>query len=351
MTEGASSAQPAEEAIRSRLAIALDFDDGVAALRLARRSDPGSAWPRSGWSSTTRPDRRVIEALLDLGFEVFCDLKLYDIPTTVRKASHVVGSLGARYLNAPAAAGAAALEAMVEGFDTGAATTGTTDVVPLAVTVLTSEPVAPADVLRQRVELAMSSGCRGVVCATPDIAMVREIGPDLLCVVPGIRPAGAPTHDQGRVATPSDAIAAGADLLVIGRAVTEAEDSLRRSGLDRRRPGDIADNTAKKSARNRVMRGTVDRRRSAAASDLDRARRRSTRGATFVLRGTGTRVRRLVAAPWSIRPGRRRQARVEPSGRHGRCRVFRRLARQETCWSWRAGPGGGPSALRSPPTV
>ena len=226
MSEGEKmfAAEPAADAIRSQLAIALDFDDSVAALRVARQVRPWFGVAKVGMELYYATGPTVVEALLAEGFAVFCDLKLYDIPTTVRRAAHVVGSLGARYLNAPAAAGPATLEAMVEGFLSGAATGGTADPMPLAVTVLTSEPVAPPDVLRQRVELAVTSGCRGVVCATPDIAAVREIGPDLLCVVPGIRPAGASTHDQGRVATPAEAIAAGADLLVIGRAVTEADD-------------------------------------------------------------------------------------------------------------------------------
>ncbi len=218
------AAEPAADAIRSRLAIALDVDDEVAALRLARQLRPWFGVAKVGMELYYAAGPTVVEALKAEGFEVFCDLKLYDIPTTVRRAAHVVGSLGVRYLNAPAAAGELTLEAMVEGFVAGAATAGTADPIPLAVTVLTSEPVAPPDVLRQRVELALTSGCRGVVCATPDIATVREIGPDLLCAVPGIRPAGSPTHDQGRVATPADAVAAGADILIIGRAVTEADD-------------------------------------------------------------------------------------------------------------------------------
>jgi orotidine-5'-phosphate decarboxylase len=226
LTEGdkSSAVEPVADEVRSRLAIALDVDDGVAALRMARAVRPWFGVAKVGMELYYAAGPTVIEALRRDGFAVFCDLKLYDIPTTVRKAAHVVGSLGVRYLNAPAAAGAASLEAMVEGFESGAETAGTTDPVPLAVTVLTSEPVAPPEVLNQRVELAVSSGCRGVVCATPDIATVRQIGPDLLAVVPGIRPAGAPTHDQGRIATPADAIAAGADMLVIGRAVTEADE-------------------------------------------------------------------------------------------------------------------------------
>ncbi len=158
------------------------------------------------------------------GFEVFCDLKLYDIPTTVRRATRVVGTLGARYLNSPAAAGTATLEAMVDGFTDGAAVAGTVDPVPLAVTVLTSEALDHPDLLADRVAIAAAAGCAGVVCGAPDLATVRAIAPSLCTVVPGIRPAGAALDDQVRVATPQEAIAAGAGVLVVGRAVSRAPD-------------------------------------------------------------------------------------------------------------------------------
>jgi len=74
-----------------------------------------------------------------------------------------------------------------------------------------------------RVRAALSAGCRGVVCAATDVAEVKRIGPDLVAVVPGIRPDGVPVHDQARAATPFEALAAGADVLVLGRAVTQAE--------------------------------------------------------------------------------------------------------------------------------
>jgi orotidine-5'-phosphate decarboxylase len=74
------------------------------------------------------------------------------------------------------------------------------------------------------VKLAIESGCGGIVCAAADVREAKQYGPRLVAVVPGIRPTGSPTHDQARAATPSEAIAAGADLLVIGRAVTAAED-------------------------------------------------------------------------------------------------------------------------------
>jgi orotidine-5'-phosphate decarboxylase len=96
--------------------------------------------------------------------------------------------------------------------------------VPLAVTVLTSDGGAPPHVLPNRVATAIEAGAGGVVCAGTDVHDVRLLAPRLLLVVPGTRPPGAPSHDQVRITTPAEALAAGAGLLVIGRVVTDAAD-------------------------------------------------------------------------------------------------------------------------------
>jgi orotidine-5'-phosphate decarboxylase len=92
------------------------------------------------------------------------------------------------------------------------------------VTVLTSEPDASARLLQQRVAIGLEGGCGGFVCAVPDIAAIRQIAPVTRLTTPGIRPEGAAIDDQGRVATPRQALAAGADLLIVGRPVTRADD-------------------------------------------------------------------------------------------------------------------------------
>ena len=102
---------------------------------------------------------------------------------------------------------------------------------PLAVTVLTSDADAPSHVLGKRVAAAIEAGCDGVVCAAEDLQVVRQLAPRFVTVVPGIRPEGAPTHDQARAATPQEALAAGADILVIGRAITEADDPAKAAAL------------------------------------------------------------------------------------------------------------------------
>ena len=91
-------------------------------------------------------------------------------------------------------------------------------------TVLTSDPNASPELLNERVGTAIEAGCGGIVCAASDLPTVKAAAPDLLAVVPGIRPAGVPAHDQSRVATPAEAIRGGAGILVIGRAVTAAAD-------------------------------------------------------------------------------------------------------------------------------
>ena len=210
--------------VRAKLALVLDMDDSVAALRLARELQPWFGIAKVGLElySASGPD--VVGALTELGYEVFCDLKFHDIPTTVGRAARVVGSLGATYLNFHAQGGTAMLRAGVDGFLSGAADAGLTAPTALAVTVLTSDGDAPAHILPKRVQAALEAGCGGIVCAASDVVEAKQYGPRLLAVVPGIRPSGSPRHDQARAATPEEAISAGADVLVIGRAVTHAAD-------------------------------------------------------------------------------------------------------------------------------
>ena len=222
MAETNLAAAPPE--VRSRLAVALDMDDAVAALRVARELQPWFGVAKVGLELYSAAGPDVVGGLHDLGLAVFCDLKLHDIPTTVGKAARVIGSLGARYLNFHAQGGVAMLTAGVDGFLGGAADAGLDAPVALAVTVLTSDGDAPPHILGKRVQAALEAGCGGVVCAAVDVHEVKQLGPRLITVVPGIRPAGTDRHDQARAATPEGAVAAGADVLVIGRAVTHADD-------------------------------------------------------------------------------------------------------------------------------
>lgn len=210
--------------VRERLAVALDVDDLVAALRLARKLQPYFRVAKVGLElfSAVGPDS--IGALRDLGYDVFLDLKLHDIPTTVEKAARVLGSLGASYVTLHAHGGVPMLRAGVTGLAEGATSAGLEVPTALAVTVLTSDDDAPPHIMPKRVMVAAEAGCGGIVCAAPDLRDVRGYAPRLQRVVPGIRPEGSDVHDQRRTSTPRDALEAGADLLVIGRPVTHADD-------------------------------------------------------------------------------------------------------------------------------
>jgi orotidine-5'-phosphate decarboxylase len=160
------------------------------------------------------------------GVELFLDLKLHDIPNTVAGAARSVARLGPRYLTVHAVGGPDMVRAAVEAAPS---------VTIAAVTVLTSmtpqtlDAVGlagpPLDAVRRLAALSVEAGARALVCSPQEVAAVRaEVGPDVVLITPGVRPAGADLQDQVRVATPQQALADGADLLVIGRPITGAAD-------------------------------------------------------------------------------------------------------------------------------
>ncbi|HET6916569.1 MAG TPA: orotidine-5'-phosphate decarboxylase [Acidimicrobiales bacterium] len=210
--------------VRDRLVLALDVDDAVEAQRLATQLSPWFATAKVGLELFSAAGPRVVQTLIDDGYKVFLDLKIADIPNTVNKAARVLGALGVSYLTLHAFVGPVVLRAAVEGLNEGADRAGLPAPSALAVTILTSDPDAPPHILGKRVAAAAEARCAGVVCAASDVREAKQLAPRLLAVVPGVRPAGSPSHDQARSATPQDAMQAGADLLVIGRAVTAAED-------------------------------------------------------------------------------------------------------------------------------
>lgn len=215
-----------EHEVRSRLAIALDVDSPEAALDLAKNLAPHFGVAKVGYELYAATGPQIVQELRELEMRVFLDLKLHDIPTTVGKAARVLGRIGISYLNFHASGGEAMLRAGVEGLSAGAAEGGQPAPLPLAVTVLTSDP---PDMYRVRAlsGVARDAGCAGVVCAATDIADVRSVFPGAVTMVPGIRTGESSGDDQVRVATPSEALAAGADVLVVGRSVTASDDPSR----------------------------------------------------------------------------------------------------------------------------
>ncbi len=170
----------------------------------------------------------IISEIADMGLPVFADAKLHDIPNTVFAAAKQIGLHGARWVTVHSTGGKAMIEAAVEGFLTG----GGGGV--LAVTVLTSldrSDLSDIGIGRDVIEetltlagLAAESGAEGVVCSPLELGAVVQHQPDLLKVTPGMRTTGTASGDQKRTATPQEALARGADLIVIGRAITSRPD-------------------------------------------------------------------------------------------------------------------------------
>lgn len=224
MTNVTTRATEVDDSVRRRLALVLDVDDMVEATRLAREMQPWFGVAKVGLElySAVGPD--VIAPLREMGYDVFVDVKLHDIPTTVGRAARVLGALGASYVTMHAFGGRDMLRAGDQGLREGAAAAGLPEPTSLAVTILTSDAGAPPHILGKRLTAAMEAGCGGLVCAASDLEEARTIAPAMTRVVPGIRLAGAAAHDQARPATPGEAAANGADILVIGRTVTQASD-------------------------------------------------------------------------------------------------------------------------------
>jgi len=207
------------------VAVALDAPDAETAVRWARAVAPHVAVLKIGLELFCRTGPSIVEQVAGER-EVFLDLKLHDIPNTVAGAVRAVAGLRPRYLTVHAAGGADMVRAAVDAAE------GTT---VAAVTVLTSLDAAalqavgltgpPLDAVRRLAALAVHAGAGALVCSPVEVAAVRaEVGPGVVLITPGVRPAGADLQDQARVATPAQALADGADLLVIGRPITGASD-------------------------------------------------------------------------------------------------------------------------------
>ncbi|HEV7525081.1 MAG TPA: orotidine-5'-phosphate decarboxylase [Acidimicrobiia bacterium] len=214
--------KPSTESVRGRLAVALDVPDLDQAEQLAKEVAPWFGIAKIGLELYSAAGPEAIARMRALDLDVFADIKLHDIPTTVGRAARVLGRQGVRYLNFHAAGGVDMLRAGVEGLAEGARDVGAAPATPIAVTVLTSDPDASA--FEERLARAIESGCGGVVCSIEEIARVHAARSDFVTIVPGVRFDDGARHDQARVGTPEGVARAGGDVLVIGRAVTRADD-------------------------------------------------------------------------------------------------------------------------------
>jgi orotidine-5'-phosphate decarboxylase len=224
-----SIARRASKNSKNHLAVALDFPDAKQALALVDSLGDTCQWFKVGMELYYAAGNAFIDELRSRGFDVFLDLKLHDIPNTVAGAIRSATQAGASLLTVHASGGPAMLAAAAEA----ASAPGAPKL--LAVTVLTSMDAnelaatgvagSPAEQVLRLAKLARAASIDGMVCSAEEVSTLRtEFGPHTILVVPGIRPAGAATEDQRRIATPATAIAQGASMLVVGRPITRATD-------------------------------------------------------------------------------------------------------------------------------
>ena len=215
---------------KKRVIVALDYPDQTQALAMAKQLDPTRCRVKVGKELFTRSGPAIVETLQSLGFDVFLDLKFHDIPNTTAKAVRAAAELGVWMVNVHASGGRRMMEVarneleQVNGSET----------LLIGVTVLTSMErsdlrdlgldIEPLEHVKRLAKLTEESGLHGVVCSAQEVTPLRQvIGEEFKLVTPGIRPADADVGDQKRIMTPSDALKAGSDYLVIGRPITKAD--------------------------------------------------------------------------------------------------------------------------------
>lgn len=218
---------------RAPIAVALDAPDLATLSAWARAVAPHVSTVKVGLETYLRDGRAAVEAARSAAPEcaLFLDLKLHDIPATVSGAARAVADMAPDFLTVHASGGPAMVAAAAEALP------GTRVVAVTVLTSLTTSDLRDLDLLGPQsesagelaVRLAVSAvdaGARAVVCSPEEVGAVRSAlaGRDVVLITPGVRPAGSDAGDQRRVATPREAIARGADLLVIGRPITGAPD-------------------------------------------------------------------------------------------------------------------------------
>jgi orotidine-5'-phosphate decarboxylase len=216
--------------VMSPIYVALDTTDLDYARQLAERVRGSVGGLKLGLEFFNAHGPQGVRSFEGCGLPIFLDLKLHDIPNTVAGAARSAASLGVSLLNVHAQGGGAMMRAALE-----AAKSVSPSTKVIAVTILTSLTDADlhsigmipplGDQVVRLASLARQCGMDGVVCSAHEIARLRkELGPDFLLVVPGIRPRGSAPGDQRRVMGPAEALDEGADILVIGRPITAASD-------------------------------------------------------------------------------------------------------------------------------
>lgn len=212
--------------MKSPIAVALDAPSLQDIATLTTQVAPHVDTLKIGLETYLRDGAAAIEYVNQSGCNLFLDLKLHDIPNTVAGACRSVAKYAPKFLTVHASGGFEMIKAAVVALPETRIT---------AVTILTSLSSADLEAIGfgddaqaasiKLAVLAVDAGARAIVCSPQEVAAIRAVVPaDITLITPGVRPVGAALGDQNRVATPRAAIAAGADLLVIGRPITKAQD-------------------------------------------------------------------------------------------------------------------------------
>ena len=212
---------------KAPIAVALDAPNLLITQEWAKAVGPHVQVVKVGLEVFLRDGHASVKAAREAsGCDVFLDLKLHDIPATVNGAAESVSILNPKYLTVHASGGADMVKAAAEAVP---------DTLITAVTILTSltqEQLtqmgwtgSAQDIVKRLAAMSVAAGARAIVCSPQEVKAVRsEVGNAAVLITPGVRPAGSDAGDQKRIATPQQALADGADLLVIGRPITASSD-------------------------------------------------------------------------------------------------------------------------------
>lgn len=214
----------------AELIVALDYTDAEQALSTARTLQGTPLWMKVGLELFTHEGPAVVQALKDMGFRVMLDLKMFDIPNTVKGGIRSACRLGVDLVTVHTLGGERMIRAAAEAIRESAAAGGAAPKL-FGITILTSMsqgelPGYTQDLGTFAGDLAVSGkswGLDGVVCSGHEVRSIKQLCPEILCLTPGIRPSSETKDDQRRVMTPAEAVQAGSDYLVVGRPITKAD--------------------------------------------------------------------------------------------------------------------------------
>lgn len=224
--------------LREKLILSVDLDDTAAAYTLIDKLAAHLKYYKIGLQLITKDGPRMVMALKRKGLKIFYDAKFYDIPQTVYNAAYEATRLGVNMMNVHASGGPVMIARAKEGIQAASDKLQIEKPLLLAVTVLTSMEtkdlkkifdvkMGAKDMVLRLAAMAKKSGADGIVCSPQEIKVIKkEFGKDFVVVTPGIRLDNAKKDDQKRTMNPKEAIAAGADYIVIGRPILQAEDKL-----------------------------------------------------------------------------------------------------------------------------